>query len=105
MTALGRSRSLQGSSGSLLLRDAQGKPFLAPGISGLQHFRSGFTLRGTLHDLPQLRSPSRGPWLLYFRSFGLTLAFNSWVLLVILYRLNSLSFVIGLHTPKLLENC
>ena len=38
MTSLGRSRSLQGSSGSLLLRDAQGKPFLAPGISGLQHF-------------------------------------------------------------------
>src|ERR1700730_7776169 len=40
MTSLGRSRSLQSSSGSPLLRDGEDEPFLAPGISGLQHFRA-----------------------------------------------------------------
>jgi hypothetical protein len=34
---------------------------------------SGFTLRRTPHDLPQLRSPSRRLWLLYFRRLGLVL--------------------------------
>jgi hypothetical protein len=66
---------------------------------------SGFTLRRTVHDLPQLRSPSGRLWFLYFCSLGLRLAFDTRVLLAILYRLGPLSFVIGPHMPNLLENC
>src|ERR1700716_2201458 len=66
---------------------------------------SGFTLRRTVHDLPQLRSPSRRLWLLYFRRLGLTLAFDTSVLLAILYRHNSFSLVTWLHRSNLLENC